>query len=97
MARSSSRNASPRRRRVAGGPKAAPSHIVLVGELASDVASKLGLPDTTVHRSPETDLPDACEVARLGVRAFERRGADDLDTLEPIYVRPPDITLPKPK
>jgi tRNA threonylcarbamoyl adenosine modification protein YeaZ len=95
-------------KKFAGGPKAAPSHIVLVGELASDVASKLGLPDksagevrpltrTIVHRSPETDLPDACEVARLGVRAFERRGADDLDALEPIYVRPPDITLPKPK
>jgi tRNA threonylcarbamoyladenosine biosynthesis protein TsaB len=88
-------------KKFAGGPETAPSHIILVGELATDVARKLALPDTlarvTIHRSPETDLPDACELARLGVRAFERRGTDDLDALEPIYVRPPDITLPKPK
>ncbi len=74
-----------------------PSKKIVVGEVAAHVAGNLGLPDTMLHRSRETDLPDACELARLGVRAFERRGADDLDTLEPIYVRPPDITLPKPK
>jgi hypothetical protein len=35
-------------------------------------------------------------VARLGVDKHGQRGADDLHALEPIYVRPPDITLPQP-
>jgi tRNA threonylcarbamoyladenosine biosynthesis protein TsaB len=37
--------------------------------------------------------PRACDVGRLALT----RGADDADALEPVYVRPPDITLPKPK
>jgi hypothetical protein len=36
-------------------------------------------------------------VARLGTLKFQERGSDDLGALEPVYVRPPDITLPKPK
>jgi tRNA threonylcarbamoyladenosine biosynthesis protein TsaB len=70
-----------------------PSEKVVVGEIAEG----LDLAGVRVHRSQETDLPDVVSLARLGVRAFERRGADDIDALEPIYLRPPDITLPKTK
>ncbi len=70
-----------------------PSKKVVVGEIADE----LPLAGHRVHRSEETDLPDVATLARLGVRALERRGPDDLDALEPIYLRPPDITLPKTK
>ena len=70
-----------------------PSEKLVVGEIAAE----LGLAGVRVHRSQETDLPDVVTLARLGVRALERRGPDDLDALEPIYLRPPDITLPKTK
>jgi tRNA threonylcarbamoyladenosine biosynthesis protein TsaB len=68
-----------------------PRDVVLVGEISTSLAPR-GL---RVLRSPETDLPDALEVARLGVAKYGQRGADDLHALEPVYVRPPDITMPK--
>ena len=46
-------------------------------------------------RSEATDLPDPVYVARVGVAKFERCRPDNLDGLEPVYVRPPDITSPK--
>jgi len=48
-----------------------------------------------VLSAPGTDLPDALEVARLGVVKHGQRGPDDLHGLEPVYVRPQDITMPK--
>jgi tRNA threonylcarbamoyladenosine biosynthesis protein TsaB len=69
-----------------------PAKRIVVGEAA---AGNLSLPEKSVFRSPETDLPDVAALARLGVRTFEQRGSDDIDALEPIYVRPPDITLPR--
>ena len=66
---------------------------LVVGRIASEIGN-LAFP---VFRSPETDLPDVAELARLGTLKFGERGADDLGALEPVYVRPPDITLPKPK
>jgi aerobic C4-dicarboxylate transport protein len=41
-------------------------------------------------------------IAKMGAardvgRIALTRTADDADALEPVYVRPPDITLPKPK
>jgi tRNA threonylcarbamoyladenosine biosynthesis protein TsaB len=68
-----------------------PREIVLVGEIATSLA----LPGVRVLRGPETDLPDAMHVARLGVAKYQQRGADDLHALEPVYVRPPDIAMPK--
>jgi tRNA threonylcarbamoyladenosine biosynthesis protein TsaB len=65
--------------------------VVVVGE----VAVSLALPGLRVISSPATDLPDALEVARLGVAKHAERGADDVHALEPVYVRPPDITVPK--
>jgi tRNA threonylcarbamoyl adenosine modification protein YeaZ len=70
-----------------------PGKRIVVGE----VAASLDLSESEIFRSRETDLPDVSALGELGVRAFERRGPDDLDALEPLYVRPPDITLPKPK
>jgi tRNA threonylcarbamoyladenosine biosynthesis protein TsaB len=74
-----------------------PAKKLVVGEIAGEIASSAGLTPASVYRSPETDLPDGVELARMGVRTFETRGPDDLASIEPIYVRPPDITLPKPK
>jgi tRNA threonylcarbamoyladenosine biosynthesis protein TsaB len=65
--------------------------VVLVGE----VAASLALPGLRVLSSPATDLPDALEVARLGAIKLAERGGDDVHGLEPVYVRPPDITVPK--
>jgi tRNA threonylcarbamoyladenosine biosynthesis protein TsaB len=90
-----------------GEPLAGPGHVAAVrlGELfatlpakklvVGKVAAELG--NSAVFRSAETDLPDVGELARLGVRKLRERGPDDLGALEPVYVRPPDITLPKPK
>jgi hypothetical protein len=72
---------------------ALPPRRIVVGEIAEG----LDLSAAEIHRSRETDLPDVVALARLGVEALGRRGPDDLDTLEPIYLRPPDITLPKAK
>jgi tRNA threonylcarbamoyladenosine biosynthesis protein TsaB len=73
-----------------------PAKKLVVGQVAAQIGNS-ALPVEAVFRSVETDLPDVAELARLGVRRFEQRGADDLGALEPVYVRPPDITLPKPK
>jgi tRNA threonylcarbamoyladenosine biosynthesis protein TsaB len=70
-----------------------PPKRIVVGE----VAASLALPGARLVRGPSTDLPDAAAVARLGVQKLEERGPDDVAALEPIYVRPPDITLPRPK
>jgi tRNA threonylcarbamoyladenosine biosynthesis protein TsaB len=68
------------------------TNLILIGE----VAASLALPGLRLVAGSATDLPDAVEVARLGVAKYEKRGADDLHALEPVYVRPPDITFPKP-
>jgi tRNA threonylcarbamoyladenosine biosynthesis protein TsaB len=58
------------------------------------IARRLSLEPSCVISTPETDRPDPAVLARVAMATFERRGADDLDALEPVYVRPPDITLP---
>jgi len=65
--------------------------IIVVGEVAREMA----IGDVELRRSPQTDLPDAAEIARMAVARLENVGADDLDALEPVYVRPPDITAPR--
>ena len=64
--------------------------VVFVGE----VARRLPLAPADIVTSPETDRPDPAIIARLAAAKFARAGSDDIDALEPAYVRPPDITLP---
>ena len=59
--------------------------LVVVGEVAAGLALPAGV---RLARGPALDLPDAAWVARL---AAARVGSPaDADTLEPLYVRPPD-------
>ena len=70
---------------LAGRPK-----VTFVGE----IAGHLELGGRPVVATPQTDRPDPAVLARLALSRFGTRGPDDLDALEPAYVRPPDITLP---
>jgi tRNA threonylcarbamoyladenosine biosynthesis protein TsaB len=72
-------------RRAVGRPK-----LTFLG----DVAQKLGLDPASIVESLETDWPDPVEIVRCALAKLAERGPDDLDALEPMYVRPPDITLP---
>ena len=64
--------------------------IIYVGE----VARRLPIEQASIMTGAETDRPDPVVIARMAIEALVRRGPDDLDALEPAYVRPPDITLP---
>ena len=67
--------------------------MILVGEAASLVPP---LPfESASGRRIEAphDLPRASGVAYVALR----RGADAASDVEPVYVRPPDITMPKPR
>ena len=76
-----------RRSKVPGVPRAAST--------AYRARRSMSVGDVELRRSPQTDLPDAAEIARMAVARLENVGADDLDALEPVYVRPPDITAPR--
>ncbi|MCL2777488.1 MAG: tRNA (adenosine(37)-N6)-threonylcarbamoyltransferase complex dimerization subunit type 1 TsaB [Polyangiaceae bacterium] len=68
-------------------------HVVLLGE-ASDKLTIDSLQVATILRLSQGlfALPHALGVAR----ASQRRGSQDVDRLEPVYVRPPEITQPRP-
>jgi tRNA threonylcarbamoyladenosine biosynthesis protein TsaB len=74
------------------GGELAKRPLVAVGEVATQVA--LGLPGVRVFRSEASDLPHAEQVARAAIARLARGDADDVHGLEPVYVRPPDITMP---
>jgi tRNA threonylcarbamoyladenosine biosynthesis protein TsaB len=61
----------------------------LVGELAAAVA-----PSGARALAGVADFPTAAALARVAAARFAASGPDDLDDLEPLYVRPPDVTLP---
>jgi hypothetical protein len=63
---------------------------VLVGE----IVEALGLCHGQFVRDPECDLPGPGSVASLAWARWSATGQDQIDTLEPMYVRPPDITRP---
>jgi tRNA threonylcarbamoyladenosine biosynthesis protein TsaB len=65
------------------------ARMILAGEAAAEVRGLLMPHDCAVE--PPHDLPRASSVGRI---ALARR-PDDLGKLEPLYVRPPEITAPK--
>jgi tRNA threonylcarbamoyladenosine biosynthesis protein TsaB len=76
---------------LAGIEGAARFGVVVVGEAARGIDwSALG-PALSLEVEPPYDLPRASAVGRIAML----RGPDDADALEPVYVRPPEITLPK--
>jgi tRNA threonylcarbamoyladenosine biosynthesis protein TsaB len=65
--------------------------MVVAGEGATGLdLSALGS-HATFATAPPHDLPHASVIGRIAMS----RDADDADTLEPQYVRPPDITMPR--
>jgi tRNA threonylcarbamoyladenosine biosynthesis protein TsaB len=66
--------------------------ILVVGEAGAGIDwSPLG--EVTLLSSAPHDLPRASSVGRIALG----RAAQDADSLEPVYVRPPEITMPKPR
>jgi tRNA threonylcarbamoyladenosine biosynthesis protein TsaB len=57
-------------------------------------AAGLDLQGFRIVRSPVTDRPDPAMIAQLAADKLASRASDELHTLEPLYVRPPDITMP---
>jgi tRNA threonylcarbamoyladenosine biosynthesis protein TsaB len=69
----------------------AAGRMLLVGEAASLLEAEKLPAGTQVRAESPHDLPHASSVGRIAMR----RTADDADTLEPLYVRAPDITVPR--
>jgi tRNA A37 threonylcarbamoyladenosine modification protein TsaB len=47
------------------------------------------------RRRVESEVPRAASIAALAAARHIRSPIDEVDVLEPLYVRPPDVTLPK--
>jgi tRNA threonylcarbamoyladenosine biosynthesis protein TsaB len=54
------------------------------------------LPTQVVHLGEAFVAPRPLWLGMAGYRAFTAHGADDLDSVEPVYLREPDARLPKP-
>ncbi len=65
--------------------------VVVVGEAAGAVDWSVLGPGVVLRMDPPHDLPHASAVGRIAAV----RAAEDADALEPFYVRPPEITMPK--
>jgi tRNA threonylcarbamoyladenosine biosynthesis protein TsaB len=73
--------------------------LVLVGDapaaLRAPLEAALVAAGRTLEPAPEgVDFPSAAALAREAEHLYARQGADATGALEPLYVRPPDITLP---
>jgi tRNA threonylcarbamoyladenosine biosynthesis protein TsaB len=67
--------------------------VVVVGEVAAGIALPAWM---AIARAPKSlDLPDAGWIGRLALARLAT--ADGGDAVEPLYVRPPDITLSAPR
>jgi tRNA threonylcarbamoyladenosine biosynthesis protein TsaB len=69
---------------------ASPTGSTVVGE----VATEIGLGEAEVARGASCDLPGARSMAALALAHWTVHHQDQLESLEPLYVRPPDITRP---
>jgi tRNA threonylcarbamoyladenosine biosynthesis protein TsaB len=78
---------------VAAAAGAGAPSLVVVGEAAREVDWSAAGAGVSLLVDPPHDLPHASAVGRLALA----RPAEDADDLEPIYVRPPEITMPKPR
>lgn len=65
--------------------------LVVAGEASVEVDWSAIGPRVTFRREPPYDAPRAVAVARLALRGTP----EDADRLEPLYVRPPEITMPR--
>jgi tRNA threonylcarbamoyladenosine biosynthesis protein TsaB len=72
---------------------AAGARIRVVGEAAAEVDWSGMTPAVERLSEPPHDLPHASAIGRVAL-ARPRGPAEDADALEPVYVRPPDITIP---
>jgi len=70
-----------------------PRHTAL--RVCGEVAASLDLGDIAVVRHHQSDLPSAPSIAALALDAWTQEPRSQLHELEPLYVRPPDIQLPK--
>jgi len=72
--------------------------VIVAGEAAREVDwSPLGA-RAVLRTEPPYDLPRAIHVAEIALtRPRSRDRQADADALEPVYVRPPEITMPKAK
>jgi tRNA threonylcarbamoyladenosine biosynthesis protein TsaB len=67
------------------------ARLVIVGEAALEVDwAPLGA-RVSIRVEPPHDLPHATAVGQIA----SARAAEDADAIEPLYVRPPEITMPK--
>jgi tRNA threonylcarbamoyladenosine biosynthesis protein TsaB len=76
--------------RAAPGPR-----VVVAGRAAATIEWPASIaPKIDLRDGAPNDCPRASAVGRLGSSAA---AVTDRDALEPLYVRPPDITMPKPR
>jgi tRNA threonylcarbamoyladenosine biosynthesis protein TsaB len=70
------------------------SRVVVAGEAAPEVDWSPLAREPDLRIAPPHDWPRASAVGRIAVEASP---VADVDALEPLYVRPPEITMPKPR
>jgi tRNA threonylcarbamoyladenosine biosynthesis protein TsaB len=70
------------------------ARLVVAGEAAGQVDWSSVARPVEVHTAPPHDWPRASAVGRVALSAPP---VTDVDGLEPLYIRPPDITMPKPR
>jgi tRNA threonylcarbamoyladenosine biosynthesis protein TsaB len=72
------------------------ANVVVAGEAAKQVdwSSIAAWRPVELHVDPPHDYPRASAVGRI---ALAGSPVADVDGLEPLYIRPPDITMPKPR